>query len=138
MTSGARDFYSGLKLTADRVRDKKIDSHHVFPKAYLNGKKDQQGRPFNAELILNRALIDPVTNKAIGSKAPSEYFRTLRETQEEQELIEIMRSHLIDADDLEDPFRHDDYTGFVARRLDDVVVAIEGVTGCKVVIDQGE
>ncbi len=135
VTSGARDFHSGLKLTAERVRNDKIDSHHVFPKAYLSGKKDSQGRAFNAELILNRALIDPVTNKAIGSKAPSEYFNTLRETIEEQELVEILRSQLIDADDSDDPIRRDDYEEFVKRRLEDAVAAIEGVTNCNVITD---
>ncbi|OMC31099.1 hypothetical protein A5739_14000 [Mycobacterium colombiense] len=138
VTSGARDFHSGLKLTADRVKSDKIDSHHVFPKAYLSGKKDKQGRPFNAELILNRALIDPVTNKTIGSKAPSDYFQALREAIEEQELVEILRSQLIDADEADDPIHRDDYTGFIAQRLNDVVAAIESVTNCKVSTEQAE
>ncbi len=132
VTSGARDFHTGLKLTAERVKSDKIDSHHVFPKAYLSGKQDPQGRALNAELVLNRALIDPVTNKSIGAKPPSEYFQALRETVEEQELIEILRSQLIDADDIDDPIRRDDYTDFIGRRLEDVIAAIESVTGCKV------
>ncbi len=125
VTSGARDFHSGLKLTAEKVKADKIDSHHVFPKNFL--AKGAYGR--SSELILNRALIDPVTNKAIGSKAPSIYFAGLREAQDDGELIEIMRSHLIDADEDDDPFREDDYVGFLDRRLEDVVIAIETVTG---------
>jgi hypothetical protein len=128
VTSGARDFHTGMKLTAERVASDKIDSHHVFPKGFLAGKTDKEGRSFNAELVLNRALIDPVTNKAIGSKAPSEYFATLRETLDEQELVEILRSQLIDADEEDDPMRRDDYLGFIDRRLEDVVAAIESVT----------
>lgn len=129
VTTGARDFHTGLKLTAERVRQDKIDSHHLFPKTFLHGKRAGDGRAFNSELILNRALIDPVTNKSIGAKAPSKYFKVLRETIEEQELIEILRSQLIDADDENDPIRRDDYEQFIARRLADVVVAIETVTG---------
>ena len=101
--SGARDFHSGLKLTAEKVRIEKTDSHHVFPKAFLAGKKDDKGQAFNSELILNKALIDPVTNKTIGSKAPSAYFEDLRKTLDEPQLIEIMQSHLIDADDEDIP-----------------------------------
>ncbi len=37
--------------------------------------------------------------------------------------------NLIDADDIDDPFREDDYDGFLARRLGDVIAAIEAVTG---------
>ncbi|HYD54095.1 MAG TPA: DUF262 domain-containing protein [Gemmatimonadaceae bacterium] len=133
--AGARDFHTGLKLTAERMRTDKIDSHHIFPKAFLNGRRDGQGRPVNGELALNRALIDPVTNRVIGAKAPSEYFATLRETLGEEELVEVLRSHLIDADDATDPLRSDDYEEFIARRLDDVIAAIERVTGHDVARD---
>lgn len=129
VTAGARDFHTGLKLTAEKVKAEKIDSHHVFPKAFLSGKRDKKDVPFNSELVLNRALVDPVTNRAIGAKAPSVYFETLRETQGEKELVEIMRSHLIDANDENDPIRRDDYLDFIERRLEDVMLAIETVTG---------
>ena len=129
ITSGARDFHSGMKLTAERVRGDKIDSHHIFPKGFLSGKFDDSGRPLNSELVLNRALIDPVTNKTIGSKAPSVYFQTLRDTLVGEELVEILSSHLIDATHEDDPMRSDDYTRFIENRLDDVLEAIESVTG---------
>ncbi|GAA0952173.1 DUF262 domain-containing protein [Kribbella koreensis] len=138
VTAGARDFHTGLKLTADRVRADKIDSHHVFPKAFLAGMKDDSGKAANSELALNRALIDPVTNKAIGAKAPSVYFADLRDTVGEKELVEILGSQLIDANDDDDPMREDDYVGFVARRLEDVVSVIESVTGHAVARDDGE
>lgn len=134
--AGARDFHSGLKLTAEKVRAEKIDSHHIFPKAYLAGKKDSEGNPMNSELILNRALIDPLTNKTIGSKAPSVYFDELRKTIEEPQLIEIMRSQLIDADEASDPFREDDFRGFIEHRLSDVIEAIESATGHEVARDR--
>ncbi|MCJ8503488.1 DUF262 domain-containing protein [Kocuria flava] len=129
VTTGARDFHNGMKLTAERVKADKIDSHHIFPKAFLNGKSDEKGRRFNSELVLNRVLIDPVTNKTIGAKAPSIYFQALRETLGEKELVEILRSHLMDADDEDDPLRKDNYEEFIDRRLDDVIMAIESVTG---------
>ncbi|WP_206428265.1 DUF262 domain-containing protein [Plantibacter sp. PA-3-X8] len=132
VVSGARDFHSGKKLTAAKVRADKVDSHHIFPKAFLNGKLDEEGLPFNSELALNRALIDPITNKAIGSKAPSAYIGSLRDAAGEQEIAEILGSHLIDADEDHDPFLTDDYSAFIDRRLDDVVAAIELVTKSEV------
>lgn len=129
VTTGARDFHTGMKLSAERVKLDKIDSHHIFPKAFLGTKKGPKGVPLNSELALNRSLIDPVTNKAIGAKAPSIYFSTLREALGEEELVEIMLSHLIDADDESDPIRADDYMGFISGRLDEVVKAVESVTG---------
>lgn len=128
VTVGARDFHTGLRLTADKVRTENIDSHHVFPRGFLAGKTDQNGAALNAELILNRAFIDPTTNKTIGSKAPSVYFAELRTTIDELQLIEIMQSHLIDASDANDPFREDDYVGFIEHRLEDVAQAIQVVT----------
>jgi hypothetical protein len=94
--------------------------------------RTEQRKKTSRTPILNRALIDPITNKAIGAKAPSDYFKKLRETIEEQELIEILRSQLIDADDAKDPMRRDDYEAFINLRLNDVVAAIESVTNCKV------
>jgi hypothetical protein len=129
VTLGARDFHSGLRLTASTVRADKIDSHHIFPRAFIANTKSVGGVTISAELLLNRALIDPVTNKTIGSRAPSQYFAALRDNVEESTLIEIMESHLIDADDKNDPFLEDDYEGFIERRLAAVVGAIERVTG---------
>jgi hypothetical protein len=50
-------------------------------------------------------------------------------------LDDILDSHLIDADSEDDPFLHDDYLGFIDRRLDSVVLQIEAVTRRKVVRD---
>lgn len=127
VTAGARDFHSSLKLTPDRVRASKVDSHHIFPKSFLRSRSGPDAER-NSELILNRALIDPVTNKAIGSKAPSQYFRELRKSIDEHDLIEIMRSQLIDADDTQDPIRTDDYESFIERRLSDVLDMVRSVT----------
>src|SRR5450756_960086 len=115
--AGARDFHTGMKLTPERVRSDKIDSHHVFPKGFLAAAS---GSEVTSELALNRALIDPVTNKVIGSQAPSEYYAELRLTLGHDKLVEIMESHLIDASDEDDPIRADDYEGFIDRRLADV------------------
>ena len=73
--SGAKDFHSGRKLTAPKLVERKIDSHHIFPKAYLANSNSK----FSPELILNRALIDSDTNKVIGKKAPSVYLSAMRD-----------------------------------------------------------
>jgi len=134
---GARDFFKGDRLDAKRVADYKIDSHHIFPRGYLSGKTDGNGQLLNAELILNRALIDPKTNNDISSKAPSVYFQKLKETLTQEGLVEVLQSQLIDADEPSDPIWLDDYKGFIERRLNDVVAAIELVTE-KSVVREGD
>jgi hypothetical protein len=128
ITSGARDFHTGAKLTADRVKSEKMDSHHIFPKAFLASIKRVDGTSFNAELALNRTYIDPTTNKTIGQQRPSTYFNELAKVNEESQLIEILSSHLIDASRENDSFRKDDYDHFIESRLESMVQAIEFTT----------
>lgn len=126
---GARDFHDGQKLTKQRLLDQRIDSHHLFPKAYL-----QAGSfPSSAELALNRALIDRETNKIIGKKPPSDYLATMESTQGRDKLERVLQSHLVPSGPA---IRSDDYETFIDDRLELVIAQIETLTGGKVVDDE--
>jgi len=72
---GAEDFHEATPLTADRVRSKGVDDHHVFPRAYLNPCTNQPAYPWEkVDCILNRTMIDAATNRRIGKRAPGDYL----------------------------------------------------------------
>lgn len=128
--SGAKDFYSGETMTAARIKERRIDSHHIFPKAYLSDLK-------KSELILNRALIDSETNKIIGKMAPSKYLLKMETVHDQDKIADVLESHAID------PYssaalHSDDYDRFLEERLLAVVELIEDATGCSVVRDISE
>jgi len=126
--SGAKDFHSGQKLTASKLVERKIDSHHIFPRAYLVDLKKKS----SAELILNRALIDSDTNKAIGKKAPSTYLSTMRDTYGPEKLADVLDSHAIKCDE-EAGLANNNYEQFLMERLDAVVASIEEATKSAVI-----
>jgi hypothetical protein len=122
---GAKDFHDGDMLTAARMREKKIDSHHVFPKKYLV----DEGVP-GSELILNRTLINAPTNRRIGANRPSDYLEVINAEVEDGDLDSVLESHLIDRASVE----ADDYGAFIESRLELVVVALENELAPKKVV----
>ena len=71
VSQNSRDFLNGKPLTSAIMRAEKVDDHHIFPKAYLNGM-GVSGR--SVDCVINRTLIDAQTNRIIGKKAPSIYL----------------------------------------------------------------
>jgi hypothetical protein len=76
VVNGARDFHTGIALTAEALNDpsRRIEDHHLFPSGYLKRLSESRS-PENS--ILNRALIDQMTNRRIADRAPSEYLREI-------------------------------------------------------------
>lgn len=127
--AGARDFHKGQRLTQAVYIEDKVNSHHLFPKRRLSDGNPATGidpQGFNAELILNRALIDAKTNGRILAKKPSAYVASMRE--EDEDADAVLASHLIDAESL----ASDDYRRFLVRRLAIVCKEIKEVTGKEV------
>ncbi len=120
---GARDFHDGEKITRSALLGKEIDSHHVFPKAYLSSTTSE----LSPELILNRTLIDKTTNQSIGKKAPSVYLEEISSQERDTDYLDIFKTHLIDAA-AGGCVQKNDYDGFISDRLDRVVQGIEDVT----------
>ena len=124
LREGAKDFHSAQVMTPKKIAAEGIDSHHVFPRAYLaKGRHKDQ-----SELIVNRVLIDPQTNKAIGKRAPGNYLKDMRATYKDDVDL-ILESHLIDPMTLD----ANDYPAFVRDRSQRILGSIAAVTGFTVV-----
>ncbi|KOG36469.1 GmrSD restriction endonuclease domain-containing protein [Streptomyces resistomycificus] len=123
-TTRAEDFHTGQAMTPYRVGEVQIDSHHIFPKAYLTRAKAAE----SPELLLNRTLIDAETNRIIRDKAPSQYLSEMATTYGEEKLEAVLSSHAIKSDS-SSGLANDNYSTFLDERLNTVVQLIERVTG---------
>ena len=128
--NGAKDFHTASDLATMQPSGAKIDSHHIFPKAYLK----KQGVALSSELILNRTLIDNPTNTIIGAKAPSRYVADMAAVYPAAKIEEVFMSHLIDPT-ASGALLADEYPRFVEQRCESVVGLIESVTQIKVTRD---
>lgn len=126
IVNGARDFHTGNRLTADFLNDpqRKIEDHHIFATAYL---KKKLGRPAENS-ILNRCLIDNVTNKTISDKAPSAYLKEVEDHLGAERIEDVLSSHLIPTTGLGAP-TNDDVDAFLKAREQLLLKAISSVTG---------
>ncbi|POX47909.1 hypothetical protein C3489_28555 [Streptomyces sp. Ru71] len=122
-TARAEDFHTGQAMTPYRVGEVQIDSHHIFPKAFLT----RSGVTESAELLLNRTLIDAETNRIIKDKAPSKYLSEMAATYGEDKLKSVLSSHAIRSDS-DSGLANDDYAKFLDERLHTVIQLIERVT----------
>lgn len=76
----AKDFHRGTELTATSIAARRVDDHHIFPRAYLNPTGEDPTYPRQlVDCILNRTLIDAETNQRIGKRPPSEYLGEVRD-----------------------------------------------------------
>lgn len=124
VTSRAEDFHTGQAMTPHRVSESQIDSHHIFPKAYLKRNSAAQ----SSELLLNRSLIDAETNRIIKDRAPSEYLKEMSNTYGPDKLKSVLASHAIKMDTTSGIIQ-DEYERFLDERLETVVKMVERVTG---------
>ena len=93
LSENARDFHTAQKITAASVQKEKIDDHHIFPKAWLSASKDPDRKL--VDCVLNRTLIDRITNILIGKRPPSEYLREIAKTVGASQVAEILSSHVL-------------------------------------------
>jgi hypothetical protein len=128
IVNGARDFHTGNRLTADFLSDpqRKIEDHHIFASAYL---KKSLGRS-TVNSILNRCLIDNVTNKIISDKAPSAYLKEVEDHLGAERLEDVLSSHLIPTTGAGAP-TNDDVDAFLSAREQLLLKAISSVTGAR-------
>jgi hypothetical protein len=130
IVNGARDFYTGNRLTADSLKDpaRRIEDHHLFPTGWL--KKLETAKPAENS-ILNRALIDHQTNKRISDKAPSSYLAEIHAVLKDGKLQEVLASHLIPYEG-SGALGNDDVDEFLAARERLLLGAIASVTGAAI------
>ena len=125
--AGARDFFTGLRLTPDALGDAKraIEDHHLFPTGFLV-KKGIRKTAENS--ILNKALIDAQTNRILSDRPPSAYLGDMHERVGEQTVREILESHLLPTSG-RGALAGDDLEAFLGAREERILAAISGVTG---------
>ena|SRR5215218_3777215 len=119
---GAKDFHTGTALTAGVMSERKVESHHVFPRAWLISRGIT-----DSELILNRALIDSETNKIIGKRPPSKYIKEMRTSYGSTKLDEVLASHALPTDSA-GGLLNDEYQEYIEDRLLEVMDMIEDAT----------
>jgi hypothetical protein len=106
--NGALDFHKAEKLTFDYLEKNKVDDHHIFPQNYLK----KHGDTSKVNCVLNRTLIDKITNIRISDKAPSDYLEEVETEVGKKNLQKILASHLIPFESLES----DDFDEFLRAR----------------------
>jgi len=132
IVNGARDFHTANRLTADFLSDpqRRIEDHHIFATAYL---KKRLGRPAENS-ILNRCLIDNVTNKVISDKPPSIYLKEIEEHLGAERLEDVLTSHLIPT--VAGAPKRDDADAFLKAREQLILKAVASITGAPL-LEQG-
>lgn len=120
---GARDFHSGELLSAERLRENGVDDHHVVP---TRSKAAAGHGDHLLSSVLNRALIDPTTNKRISNKNPSIYLREIEDSQ--GSMNSVLESHLLPTA-LDGPLRKDDLIGLLEWRQSRVAEEVRTLTG---------
>lgn len=127
----ARDFNSGAIIDAALVRQEDIDDHHIFPRSFL--EKHPQPRSEAVDSILNRTLIDAVTNRyKISDRAPSDYLGDVRDALHKAglEIESLLRSHMIQGASSAAIWRND-FAAFLEERVTAFGAAVTEVTGVK-------
>ena len=121
------DFYTGKPINREFMLTDKVDSHHIFPSAYL---KTQGIKGDLADNVLNRTLIGRTTNQKISNKKPSEYFYDIELSLNQAGpnlYTDLLDSHLLPTGD-DSPLKKNDYEAFIDWRLNTLWLEIQAVT----------
>jgi hypothetical protein len=126
LASGDRplDFHSRAVLNDQLLASSGNDDHHIFPAKFLEDRGlDTRQR----DCVLNRCLIDTITNQRISCSAPSTYMAELRD-EPGFPMQAVLSSHLIPHGP-ESGLWSDDFERFLEQRLELVGAAIAQVAG---------
>lgn len=133
---GAHDFRTGEAANDQNYFEEAVDIHHIFPKKWC---RDRSPEPVSAGLfdsIVNKTPLTARTNRIIGSRAPSEYLRSLRDNHGVSETAETksLASHFIDPQYL----RSDDFEAFFHARHRELLTRIGTIMGKQLLVDPTE
>lgn len=122
--AGSEDFISGDPIEFSTYFEFSIDIHHIFPRAYCEGKNLSR-RIWNS--VINKAPLSYRTNRTIGGHAPSVYLDTIekRHNIAPNRLDGILTTHLIDPALL----RSDAFDEFIRQRAKMLLDLIERAMG---------
>lgn len=132
MRHGCRDFVHGDEFELMSFFERKIDIHHIFPRAWCI-KQGIDKKIYDS--VINKTPLSKRSNIAVGGVAPSVYLRKIEKKTgiTSAELDDILRTHLIEPEHL----RNDDFHAFFQARMEALSSLIEGSMGKPVVTDQG-
>jgi hypothetical protein len=122
----ARDFHTGKRITANMILEEKIDDHHVFPQKYLTDHCPNASAT-QRDCVLNRTLIDKITNISISKRAPSDYLADVDEAIGDDKLRKLLRSHLLPAES-DGPLLSDDFDVFLNKRQELIAKQVDEAT----------
>jgi len=128
MSSAPLDFHKGQALTPAYVAEAQVDDHHVFPSAYLADIDASAELRGAANTILNRTLIDKITNIRIGKRAPSDYLGEIGAELGDDHLRAILVSHNLPGD-ADGALRTDSFEAFLDWRLERLIEILHDKTG---------
>jgi hypothetical protein len=123
LTNYPRDLHTAAPLTPELIEAKRIDDHHVFPRAFLR----DMSRGAEVDSVLNHCLLDRATNGSIGKKPPSVYFAEIRAALGD-DLDAVLRSQHLPVGSAS-ALTTDDFDAFLTQRLEDLAEALGAETG---------
>jgi hypothetical protein len=127
----ARDFHRGRELTAASIAARRVDDHHIFPRAHLNPTGTEPSYPSQiVDCILNRTLIDADTNQRIGKRPPSEYMSEIHgelESAGAGAFEQVLSSHLLPTEK-DSPLTAADFPAFLDWREGQIATQIAALT----------
>jgi hypothetical protein len=126
LRNGAIDFHSREKITAKIMLEEKIDDHHVFPQAYLDKHRPEIEHALR-DSVLNRTLIDKLTNIRICKNPPSKYLSEIASELGTDKLSQLLASHYLPTGE-HSPLEADDFDGFIVGRMKIIASRIKEVT----------
>jgi hypothetical protein len=120
---GAVDFISGTDMGFTNFTEQAVDIHHIFPKAYCEGKYKRE--QWNS--IVNKTPLTARTNRTVGGSAPSRYLKKIENEGHvtTKDLDGFIETHLIDVTDL----RSDNFEGYYAKRAKALLTLIGNAMG---------
>jgi hypothetical protein len=123
LRDGCLDFRSGERIDVAQFFDENVDIHHIFPKAWCEGKVDAS----RTESFVNKTAISARTNRTIGGNAPSVYLDKLQAGAgiSEKRMDEILCSHVIEPVAM----RLNEFDAFFEQRSADLLGRIENAMG---------
>lgn len=123
LKAGAVDFISGTDMGFTNFTEQAVDIHHIFPRAYCDGKYKRE--QWNS--IVNKTPLSARTNRTVGGNAPSRYLNKIESEDHvtRTDLDAFIRTHLIDVADL----RSDNFTDYFVKRAKALLDLISDAMG---------
>ncbi|WP_432170860.1 GmrSD restriction endonuclease domain-containing protein [Streptomyces sp. 1222.5] len=128
---GARDF--GTAQAISNLPPMNLDTLRVFAKSAVSVSEFEDAELCDAELALNRILVDRGTRKDVGDRPLMEYIEA-QDAGTQRKLIEAVESHFIEAGE-GSGLASQSYELFLRERLTQIVDLIEVATGCSIVYE---